>query len=135
MGTDACPPVPGGGVRTSAGATRLQGALDYAPVHNYSVVMEDLRFEWDPSKDRANQRKHGVSFEEAQSVFHDHQALQFWDEGHAQSEDRFLLLGLSARLRILMVCHCVREAGNVIRIISARKATAKERRHYPWGRR
>lgn len=95
--------------------------------------MNDLRFEWDERKNRDNQRKHGVSFEEARSVFFDLQAVEFYDQEHGQKEDRFLLLGVSAKLRILMVCHCLRQGGDVIRIISARKATGNEQREYPWG--
>jgi len=94
--------------------------------------MDEIRFEWDEAKNRENQRKHGVSFEEARSVFFDQQGVEYYDEEHAESEERFLLLGLSAKLRILLVCHCVRQSGNVIRIISARKATKRERRDYPW---
>ncbi len=77
-----------------------------------------IRFEWDPAKGAANIKKHGVSFEEAQSVFYDEFAVQFLDE-----EERFLLLGMSSGGRLLLVCHCERHAGNTIRIISARKAT------------
>jgi uncharacterized DUF497 family protein len=95
--------------------------------------MDQLRFDWDEQKARENQRKHGVSFDEARSVFFDPQAVEFFDDEHEQSEERFLLLGVSARLRILMVCHCLREKSNVIRIILARKATANEQREYPWG--
>ena len=94
--------------------------------------MDDLRFEWDERKNRENQRKHGVSFDEARSVFFDQQAVEFYDDECGQLEDRFLLLGVSAKLRILMVCHCLRDDGNVIRIISARKATKNEQRDYPW---
>lgn len=89
-----------------------------------------IKFEWDPRKDSANQRKHGVSFEEAQSVFFDENAFQFYDEHHSEHEDRFIMLGLSIRSRVLVVCHCERESGNVIRIISARKATRSERQYY-----
>jgi len=89
-----------------------------------------IKFEWDPRKDSANQRKHGVSFEEAQSVFFDENAVQFYDEHHSEQEDRFIMLGLSIRSRILVVSHCERESGNVIRIISARKATRSERKYY-----
>ena len=89
-----------------------------------------IKFEWDPRKDSANQRKHGVSFEEAQSVFFDENAIQFYDEHHSEQEDRFIMLGLSIRSRILVVCHCERESGDVIRIISARKATSSERKYY-----
>jgi uncharacterized DUF497 family protein len=77
-------------------------------------------------------RKHGVSFEEARTVFFDDRAIEFYDDEHSLSEDRFLLLGMSAKLRILIVCHCVREKGNVIRIVAARKATRREQREYPW---
>ena len=89
-----------------------------------------IKFEWDPRKDRANQKKHGVSFEEAQSVFFDENAVQFYDEDHSEREDRFIMLGLSIRSRILVVCHCERESGDVIRIISARKATKSESKYY-----
>ncbi len=94
--------------------------------------MDELRFEWDERKNRANQRKHGISFEEARSVFFDSQAVEFYGDTQGE-EDRFLMLGVSAKLRVLMVCHCLREAGQVIRIISARKATQNEQREYPWG--
>ena len=95
--------------------------------------MSDLRFEWDERKNRDNQRKHGVSFEEAKSVFFDLQAVEFYDHEYDQQEDRFLLLGVSAKLRILMVCQCLRQDGDVIRVISARRATGNETREYPWG--
>ena len=93
--------------------------------------MTPLRFEWDAVKNRESKRKHGVSFEEASTVFYDDNAVEFYDDEHSDWEDRFLLLGLSTRLRILMVCHCLRKGGDVIRIISARKATAAEQKHYP----
>ncbi len=89
-----------------------------------------IKFEWGPRKDRENQKKHGVSFEEAQSVFFDETAVQFYDEGHSKKEDRFIMLGMSLQSRILVVCHCERKAGEVIRIISARKATKSERKYY-----
>jgi len=89
-----------------------------------------LRFEWDPRKAAANVRKHGVSFEEARTVFYDENALLRPDEEHSAEEDRFLLLGLSGRLRTLVVCHCHRQADEVIRLISARKANAVERQQY-----
>jgi uncharacterized DUF497 family protein len=95
--------------------------------------MTNLQFEWDEGKNRENERKHGVSFKEARSVFFDQQAVEFYDDEHQESEDRFLLLGVSAKLRVLMVCHCLRQGGDVIRIISARKATRNEQREYPWG--
>lgn len=93
--------------------------------------MKTLRFEWDPKKARINIEKHeGISFKEAESVFYDEQAIEFYDEEHSESEKRFLLLGLSAKLRLLLVCHCVRESDSIIRIISARKATKKESKYY-----
>ena len=92
--------------------------------------MDDLRFKWDPRKAAANERKHGVSFDEATTVFLDDNALLIQDPGHSDDEDRFLLLGLSARLRILVVCHCLRESGDVIRLISARRANKAERGEY-----
>jgi uncharacterized DUF497 family protein len=88
-----------------------------------------LKFEWNLTKARANLKKHGVSFEEAQSVFFDENAIQFFDSDSSFEEERFLMLGLSENSRILLVCHCERE-GEVIRIISARRATASERKHY-----
>ena len=92
--------------------------------------MGDIRFEWDEKKNRQNIRKHGLSFEEAQSVFLDDHAMRFYDPDHSEDEDRFLMLGISFTLRILVVCHCYRERDDVIRIISARKATRQERVHY-----
>ena len=92
--------------------------------------MADLRFEWDPRKDAANQRKHGISFEEAQSVFADEHGLLLDDPDHSAAEDRFILLGLSARFRILVVVHAYRAADDLIRIISARRATRPERARY-----
>lgn len=93
-------------------------------------MMAELRFQWDERKSQANHRKHGVSFEEAQTVFFDEDAIEFYDTGHSDAEDRFIMLGMSAMPRVLVVCHCLREKGSVIRIISARKATRKERQHY-----
>ena len=97
--------------------------------------MREMQFDWDESKNESNQRKHGVSFEEAQTVFFDEWAMQFFDDDHSEAEDRFVLLGQSFSLRTLMVCHCYREAEDMIRIISARKATPKERRIYQRNRR
>ena len=96
----------------------------------YSVHMEELKFEWDEKKNRANIRKHGVSFEEAQSTFKDEHAIQFFDPDHSKTEDRFILLGISSRLRVVVVCHCFREEELVIRIISARKADQSEEKDY-----
>lgn len=92
--------------------------------------MPELTFAWDAAKNRANQRKHGVSFEEAQSVFADERGLLIHDPEHSASEDRFVLLGLSSSLRALVICHCYRAGDSVIRIISARKANGRERKLY-----
>ena len=93
--------------------------------------MNPLRFEWDEGKNRESKRQHGVSFEEARTVFYDDNAVEFYDDEHSEWEDRFLMLGVSSRLRVLMVCHCLRKGSDVIRIISARKATVAEQQHYP----
>ena len=93
--------------------------------------MDDLmRFEWDSNKADLNLKKHGISFEEAKTVFYDERAVLFDDPDHSLNEDRFLILGLSQNLRLLIVSHCLREEGNVIRIISARKAMKIEERQY-----
>ncbi len=92
--------------------------------------MKQLRFSWDPDKARANEKKHGVSFEEAQTIFYDDNARFDHDPDHSQEEDRFILLGMSAKFSILVVCHCYRADDTEIRIISARKATKKERKQY-----
>jgi len=89
-----------------------------------------MRFEWDPAKAASNAKKHKVTFEVAKTVFYDDFAIQFFDEEHSYAEDRFLLLGMSSDARLLLVCHCEREDGDVIRIISARKATETEAQHY-----
>jgi uncharacterized DUF497 family protein len=90
----------------------------------------DLRFEWDPTKDQANRRKHRVSFAEAESVFVDEHARLLDDPDHSEDEDRFILLGLSSRFRVLVVVHTYRGDEDVIRIISARRATRAERAYY-----
>ncbi len=93
--------------------------------------MTTLRFEWDDRKAAANVKKHGVSFEVAKTVFFDERAKLIDDPDHSNDEERYVLLGLSSGLRLLLVCHCYRGAGNVIRIISARKASARESKFYP----
>jgi uncharacterized DUF497 family protein len=93
--------------------------------------MSRLHFEWHPAKAAANLKKHGVSFEDAQTVFADEYAQLIDDPDHSETEDRFVLLGLSSSLRILVVAHCYRAEGGIIRIISARKATKAEERSYP----
>ena len=87
-----------------------------------------LGFEWDERKNSANKKKHGVSFEEAQSVFFDEDAIEYSDPEHSDEEDRFIMIGRSYQLRVLVVCHCLRQSASVIRIISARMATRRERR-------
>ena len=96
--------------------------------------MNEMRFEWDEAKNRQNRRKHGVTFEEAQTVFFDEGALRFFDPDHSDDEDRFLMLGISFRLRVLIVCHCHRTNDTVIRLISARKADKQEETDYWSGR-
>jgi uncharacterized protein len=93
-------------------------------------MMKSLRFAWDPAKAETNLRKHDVSFAEAQTIFYDENAIEFYDDEHSEWEDRFLLLGISSRLRLLIVCHCYRTDDGVIRLISARKATQQEAAHY-----
>jgi uncharacterized protein len=97
---------------------------------NYNVHMNSLRIEWDSRKASSNLKKHGISFEEAKSVFYDEHAKLIDDPDHSTHEERFILLGHSFSLRLIMVCHCYRDADNVIRIISARKATAQETKYY-----
>ena len=89
-----------------------------------------MRFKWDPSKAASNAKKHKVTFEVAKTVFYDDFALQFFDEEHSFDEERFLMLGMSSDARLLLVCHCEKEDGDVIRIISARKATESEAQNY-----
>ncbi|HEU5049970.1 MAG TPA: BrnT family toxin [Gemmatimonadales bacterium] len=92
--------------------------------------MADLRFEWDSTKAAANARKHGISFDEAVSAFSDEHGLVLEDPEHSAAEDRFVLLGLSGLLRLLVVVHCYRSTADTIRLISARRATRAERRTY-----
>jgi uncharacterized DUF497 family protein len=92
--------------------------------------MQTLHFEWDENKAKANVKKHGLSLEEAKSVFLDDRAKMIPDPDHSLEEERFILLGYSSSLRLLVVCHCYRAEGRIIRLISARKATRKEAQHY-----
>ena len=96
----------------------------------YNVHMNLLRFEWDTRKASINLKKHGISFEEAKSAFYDEHAQLIDDPDHSTTEERFILLGLSFSLRMLVVCHCCRTDDNVIRIVSARKATTRETKSY-----
>lgn len=89
-----------------------------------------LRFEWDDRKNAQNRRNHGVSFEEAQTVFFDDHAPLIADPDHSEDEERFILLGLSSPLRTLVVCHYYRRLGDVARLISARRADRQEREQY-----
>ena len=95
--------------------------------------MNKIEFAWDPIKEGINRKKHGVSFDEAKTVFYDENAVLFYDEDHAEKEERFIMLGLSSSLRVLVVCHCYIDKHKIIRMFSARKATAKEAKHYPGG--
>ena len=92
--------------------------------------MERLIFEWDENKNEINKKKHKISFEEAKSVFYDSEALLIDDPEHSESEERFIILGLSQKANLLVVCHCYRASETVIRIISARKATKTEAEQY-----
>ena len=92
--------------------------------------MRGVSFEWDEKKNVSNKKKHGVSFEEAQTVFIDENALLIHDPDHSDEEDQFILLGLSSKFRILVVCYCYRKSDEIIRIISARKATRPEQKEY-----
>jgi uncharacterized DUF497 family protein len=98
--------------------------------NNYKLIMKKLIFEWDDKKNASNIRKHSVSFEEAQTVFFDENAIEFDDPDHSIQEESFILLGLSQSLKVLVVCHCYRSHDLKIRIISARKATKKEQGVY-----
>ena len=90
--------------------------------------MECIQFEWDENKNHINQNKHKISFEEAKTVFYDDEALVIDDPDHSEAEERFIILGLSNKANLLIVCHCYRASDTVIRIISARRATKTESR-------
>ena len=92
--------------------------------------MDGIRFEWDENKNRINQEKHKISFDEAKTVFYDLEAVVIDDPEHSEEEERFIILGLSKAAKLLVVCHCYRETETVIRIISARKATKTETKQY-----
>ena len=101
----------------------------------YNICMETIRFEWDENKNIINQEKHGVSFEEAKTVFYDEFALLEYDKKNSGTEDRFRILGLSKKGNVLLVAHCTRENDTIIRIISSRKATPNEKKGYERSRR
>jgi len=104
--------------------------IDKHELCNYIVVIRDIHFEWDPRKNISNTSKHGVSFEEASTVFSDKHYLDITDPDHSQDEERFIALGISASCRMLVVCYSVRKEETIIRIISARKATTSETEQY-----
>lgn len=99
-------------------------------MNTYNNNMEEIKFTWDESKNRINQNKHKITFEEAVSVFYDEMALVRDDPDHSQDEERFIILGMSNKAKLLVVCHCYRDSDTVIRIISARKATTTECKQY-----
>lgn len=92
--------------------------------------MSAISFVWDPAKNNANVTKHGVSFNEAKTVFYDENARVIYDPDHSLEEDRFIILGMSFQANLLVVVHCYREKDSTIRIISARKANRRERGYY-----
>ncbi|MDE6678344.1 MAG: BrnT family toxin [Ruminococcus sp.] len=95
--------------------------------------MEELRFQWDENKNELNKRKHGLSFEEAKEVFDDDNAILFDDPDHSIGEERFLIIGMTVSQKICLVSHCYRGSDDIIRIISARKATKNEKKTYMKG--
>jgi len=105
--------------------------VDFFSHCTYIVFMPELSFVWDPRKNTQNIAKHnGIDFEEAKTVFYDENARIIYDPNHSIDEERFIILGLSNKLRLLIVCHCYKESESIIRIFSARKATLKEAKVY-----
>jgi uncharacterized protein len=100
---------------------------------SYNIIMGDIKFEWDAAKASINKKKHGVSFDEAKTVFYDENAKIIHDPEHSHDEERFIILGLSVVTRMLVVIHCYRKIDKIIRIISARKATKRESTQYNGG--
>ena len=92
-----------------------------------------MKFEWNPEKNEINIRKHGVDFDEAETVFEDERAVTIYDEEHYDNEDRFKIIGISRKLRELTVCHCLSNGDEITRIISARRATKNESKLYERG--
>ena len=132
MGSGAAlpPPPPVSPARIWDTSRSAKQSFDQSVEYMYFVHMSEIRFEWDNQKNQKNKRKHNVSFEEAQSVFLDEHAIRFFDPDHSGDEDRFLMLGMSFSLRVLVVCHCYRRDDSLIRIISARKADKREQSDY-----
>ena len=118
------------GAVNSWGFFRKPKKLDNKLFYNYNIIMDTIKFEWDENKNQTNQKKHGISFEEAKMVFYDEEALVRDDPEHSEEEERFIILGLSNKANLLVVCHCYRASETVIRIISARKATKTESQYY-----
>ena len=108
----------------------LYKAIDKYVLNNYNIIMDTIKFEWDENKNEINKKKHKISFEEAKTVFYDENALLIDDPEHSVEEDRFIIMGLSTKANLLVVCHCYRESESVIRLISARKATKTESEQY-----
>ena len=98
--------------------------------YNYNILMENIQFEWDENKNQINKIKHGIGFEEAATVFYDDDAIMFDDPEHSMEEERFLILGITKHENLCIVSHCYRDNDNIIRIISARKATKNEKQVY-----
>ena len=94
------------------------------------VEFMDMLFDWDENKARINENKHGISFLEAMTAFNDPNAIIIDDDEHSDDEERFILLGMSSEVNLLMVCHCYRDEDDIIRLISARKANKRENRKY-----
>jgi uncharacterized protein len=129
----------GGSPRLLRPVTRFRASAAPLETHGLAIpqisryYLDMLRFDWDELKNKSNRNKHGVWFEEAQSVFSDPHGRLFYDPEHSEREDRFILLGVSSVARTLVVVHCYRVNDSVVRIISARKATRKETRFYEEG--
>lgn len=96
----------------------------------YNIIMKEINFEWDENKNKINIQKHGISFEEARTVFYDTEAIVIDDPDHSEKEERFIILGISRKANLLVVCHCYRASETIIRIISARKAARTETKQY-----
>ena len=98
--------------------------------NNYNIIMDMIKFEWDENKNRTNPQKHGISFDEAKTVFYDENAILFDDPEHSREEERFLIIGVTTNEKICIVSHCYKDNDKKIRLISARKATKSERKTY-----
>jgi len=108
----------------------MQNSFVIDEFNNYIIIMNYIRFEWDENKNSSNIKKHGISFEEAKTVFYDENARLISDPDHSIEEERFIILGMSLNLKIIIVVHTYKEKDELIRIISARKATKNESKIY-----